>query len=1554
MLGPAQDPTLLPHTADAAALARSALLRDAAAAAGGSASSHAANALPAAAAAVAAAAAAVVATSDLAGGASSAAKSGSSSTTKAITAGGTPAPADGPGSGTRPFVRLRPTTGLFFERALDEARKRLDTSLGVYPYDLLSRDERMMVLAKVAVALAGYGTCEANAITESALFNIFACARERVEAEADAAVAAAASEANAAAAAASGAGPSSGAPGKAITAANGPAVAAPSAKSGEVWRLLLAGAFTEEWGTDRVSTYDLMGGGGGSPLRPEVWGTLVDMVAERALFGRDAYGIKKALFLERDPVQQRLLFSQLLMGPTPSTTDATLTLVDTVALALASPGPCLLDAQGDRLKWFPPRPPPASDAELGEAERQVAALTPKGRELLHGLFPADHFASKMTMRQLVFSVEGACSSYCSCDSCVRCRNAVERLHRQHSAAANAPGGAKGNSGSTFPFPALHGTGALAAPDKGKVDGKWAAGAAQQPGRVAIPGGDAALAFLPANSPPAAVVAAAAAAAVAAGGVPSEGGSLGPRAWAAVGEASKDMVKFWSSLTSQQRRDALLVPACDLDRSMAMSRDWDILASAELSYNYGGGKGALVEYDSGKDCFLPGPLLADPTKGLASLLGSLRPGSSADLAHWKDFPKEQPPAAAATAAGGTTKGGAAGDIAPVKGPLAEYSRQLLELHFVRLFAVKLLVRFGDAARASAAQEVLEALLREEESAAQRTASKAARKKEKEKAKVKEKEAAAAAARAAAAAEEEEKERLAAEQEAAAAKKAAAQRKANEEAERKQEQVYEAMRQEAQARQAEVERAAAAAAAEEAAGTSKSRRKRGGKKAGADAKANGDAPPDAPPPPPLPAPAPVPVPAAGRSVEGESEADMLARAIRESLADEAARKAKADVNALASAPAMRPPKARPLPVPAPLPLPSGGVTAQQQPPPPPQRIPPPVLGPTAPPQTQAVPSALPGLMSRPLMAPSPPQQGFPGSARPGGAAPLSFPTSAAAPPSAPQYRPLLQHPVGASAGGVASGIGSAQWGTSLGTGWGAVASQSQLSASPASSTTWSNGTPGGAPSDELARLRLSHEAAVGSATRISGGGPGSGTMRFGAMGPTALQSQQPSQQQQQQQQQQPYFGAVKSTDLSVSAPAFNPTTLGSSGGAAQTFGPFDTADGGLQGSQRNDPPPGFYRHGSSGSAPGSAVQRKQASVEQEPPLPSVAALNAAFAALVSPRGLGDPQLPFTSGVMFVCTKFTQEECFRRRLLGLPRRDLDLVAACQPGRTALFLFNFTTRELHGVFVASSPGRLNLDGDAWKRSLYHRPGSTRAGAGTSPFPSQVKFAILREFSPLHEDRFSHLFRGSNRVASLDGAQVRELIRLFVQHDTLKATPNPGALSREALEHHGDGGGDAAMRHGGGGAFAGSGNVAAGHNGDSGLGFGGRHSGAFGMMGSRSAGGTSSGGLGHDSFRGAGASYDADGMSSGGPLDDDGADALDAAAAAAASVEMLFEDDLLSGMTADGGGEDDGVCAICCEQPQDVQLVPCGHNSFCYTCVADLQKCPLCRAAVVRVEALP
>lgn len=46
---------------------------------------------------------------------------------------------------------------------------------------------------------------------------------------------------------------------------------------------------------------------------------------------------------------------------------------------------------------------------------------------------------------------------------------------------------------------------------------------------------------------------------------------------------------------------------------------------------------------------------------------------------------------------------------------------------------------------------------------------------------------------------------------------------------------------------------------------------------------------------------------------------------------------------------------------------------------------------------------------------------------------------------------------------------------------------------------------------------------------------------------------------------------------------------------------------------------------------------------------------------------------------------------------------------------------------------------------------------------------------------------------------------------------------------------------------------------------------------------------------------------------------------------------------------EDDHRCIICCNAEAGCMLSPCGHDSFCAQCVAKLDKCPLCCAAVQR-----
>jgi len=326
--------------------------------------------------------------------------------------------------------------------------------------------------------------------------------------------------------------------------------------------------------------------------------------------------------------------------------------------------------------------------------------------------------------------------------------------------------------------------------------------------------------------------------------------------------------------------------------------------------------------------------------------------------------------------------------------------------------------------------------------------------------------------------------------------------------------------------------------------------------------------------------------------------------------------------------------------------------------------------------------------------------------------------------------------------------------------------------------------------------------------------------------------------------------------------------------------------------------------------------------------------------------DAQLPFTDGAMFVCTKFTQEECLRRGLMGLPRRDLDLVSACTPGRTALFLFNFSTRQLHGLFVASSPGRLNWDADAWKRSLYQRIGGGGRGGPaddarrSSPFPSQVRFRVVREYTPLHEEQFSHLIRTSNRVTFLDAATVRELIRLFGARDARNAPANPTAFRPDVADAQPPHTHSAAAARGDAYSYAG---------GDSLFGAPPPPRSAFG---DRPAFGESAAAAALSSRHAALARGDGGYRSYG----DEEADAdAHAAAAAAASVEMLFGDELLGGLGGPGeapvGDEEDGLCVVCLEQPQDCVLQPCGHAAFCYTCVADLAACPLCRSSVAAVR---
>jgi len=121
----------------------------------------------------------------------------------------------------------------------------------------------------------------------------------------------------------------------------------------------------------------------------------------------------------------------------------------------------------------------------------------------------------------------------------------------------------------------------------------------------------------------------------------------------------------------------------------------------------------------------------------------------------------------------------------------------------------------------------------------------------------------------------------------------------------------------------------------------------------------------------------------------------------------------------------------------------------------------------------------------------------------------------------------------------------------------------------------------------------------------------------------------------------------------------------------------------------------------------------------------------------------------GFIFFCRHDSFKETFEKKVFGLARHKFDLLGAIEPGATALFLFDQTFRYLHGVFEASSPPGLDLDESYLKQV---RPGMIPLTNGgrmanpaavvdhVSPFPAQVCFERLHDFTPLEEIKFCHL----------------------------------------------------------------------------------------------------------------------------------------------------------------------------------------------------------------------
>eukprot|EP00249_Psilotum_nudum_P024727 c29277_g2_i2 orf=654-3068(+) len=132
---------------------------------------------------------------------------------------------------------------------------------------------------------------------------------------------------------------------------------------------------------------------------------------------------------------------------------------------------------------------------------------------------------------------------------------------------------------------------------------------------------------------------------------------------------------------------------------------------------------------------------------------------------------------------------------------------------------------------------------------------------------------------------------------------------------------------------------------------------------------------------------------------------------------------------------------------------------------------------------------------------------------------------------------------------------------------------------------------------------------------------------------------------------------------------------------------------------------------------------------------------------------------AGFIFVCNNLTVPD-LDRQLFGLPAHHEESVRAIRKGMP-LFLYNYSTRLLHGVFEAVSDGGYNLDPRAWENTDISKIGR----APVSRYPAQVKVCVRATMPPLDEETFrpvldhqeDHKFK-----LELTQYQVQQLLQLF------------------------------------------------------------------------------------------------------------------------------------------------------------------------------------------------
>eukprot|EP00959_Pyramimonas_sp_CCMP1952_P415046 8696363-Pyramimonas_sp.AAC.2 len=124
-------------------------------------------------------------------------------------------------------------------------------------------------------------------------------------------------------------------------------------------------------------------------------------------------------------------------------------------------------------------------------------------------------------------------------------------------------------------------------------------------------------------------------------------------------------------------------------------------------------------------------------------------------------------------------------------------------------------------------------------------------------------------------------------------------------------------------------------------------------------------------------------------------------------------------------------------------------------------------------------------------------------------------------------------------------------------------------------------------------------------------------------------------------------------------------------------------------------------------------------------------------------------FMQGYIFHCNNSTMHDCIRLNLFGSSRNDWPTMKHLNWRETAVFLFNVSSKTLHGIFECDGRVGLNLNPNAWR----------------GRFPAQAAVHVWAECEPLHIRDFQHLLNKTKAgmvPLILQQSEVEKIIDLF------------------------------------------------------------------------------------------------------------------------------------------------------------------------------------------------